>query len=152
MSDQLSTYCVATVIRDYDPPQEREASLGSFEEVFALLRASYSWFADLMAQLRAEDKVAGDVPIGGFGVCLRNRWGSVIEVGVGRDLWFLCRRIPAPSLCYSDRPELDGSLAFWLGGWHHTELSGEMLVSRSACLEAIRGFLESDEFQSYSQA
>ena len=52
---------------------------------------------------------------------LRNRWGGEVEVGIGRDVWFLMRHHPEPARCYSDRPTVDGALAFWLGGWHHTE-------------------------------
>lgn len=146
MADTAAPYCIATIILDCDPLREEETALGSFEEVVAQLRATHGWFADRMADLRAENETLHEVSVGGFGVRLRNRWGGVVEVGVGRDVWFLLRHVPRPSRCYSDRPPLDGCLGFWLDGWHHTELGREMLVSRTACLESLRRWLETGEF------
>jgi hypothetical protein len=99
-----------------------------------------------MADLRAEAENPDETPVGGFGVLLRNRWGGEVEVGVGRDIWFLFRRVPEPGRCYTDRPPLEGYLAFWLGGGHYTQLESDMLVSREAWLEALRRWLESDGF------
>jgi hypothetical protein len=146
MTDTAAPYCVATVIRPLDPPREEIKELRSFEEVVAHLRATHAWFADFMADLRAEGEARGDVPVGGFGVELRNRWGGEVEVGVGRDIWFLFQSRPEPARCYSDRPPLDGYLAFWLDGWHYTELARGMLVSRQACLAALRRWLETGAF------
>jgi hypothetical protein len=101
-----------------------------------------------MADRRAEDETPAEVPVGGFGVRLHNRWDGKVEVGVGRDVWFLFRHVPKPSQRYSNRPLLDGSLAFWLDGWHYTELESDMLVSQAACLEALRRWLETGEFPS----
>ncbi len=135
MPDMAPPYCVATVVREFEPLTEAITSLGSFEDVVVHLRATHSWFADRMADCRSEDDSPDAVPDGGGGVQLRNRWGSMVEVGVGREVWFLFRHAPEPSLCYSDRPPLDGYLAFWLGGWHHTELGRDMLVSRACVLK-----------------
>jgi len=150
--DSSTAYCVATVVLDWDPPREEVTPLGSFEEVVTHLRTTYNWFADLMADKQAAQDTPDEVPVGGFGVELRNRWGGVVEVGVGREVWFLMRLVPKPSKWYSDAPMLDGHLAFWLNGWHHTELDREALVSRTACLEALRQWLETGEFPKSSQA
>jgi hypothetical protein len=99
-----------------------------------------------MADLRSEGDTSGSVPVGGFGVELRNRWGGVVEVGVGRDVWFLFCHHPGPGRYYTDQPPLEGRLVFWLCGWHHTELGRDMLVSRPACLEALRRWLETGDF------
>lgn len=146
MTGSAVPYCVARFVRDLDPLQEEVAALGTFEEVVTQFRATHCWFADRMADQRIEDEPPDKVPIGGFGVQLRNRWGGEVEVGVGREVWFLMLHQPAPARCYSDRPPLDGYLAFWLCGWHHTELGRDMLVSRAACLEAVRQWLETGEF------
>src|SRR5438445_1269848 len=108
MTDAEHPYCVATVIREVHPEQiEDVVSLRSFEEVVAYLRHTYDWFADVIADYRAaEDFSPTDVPVGGFGVQLRNRWGGEVEVGVGRAVWFLFQREPRPSRCVSDRPAL----------------------------------------------
>jgi hypothetical protein len=146
MTDADIPYCVATVVRDANSPRNEVSRLGSFEEVAAHLHSAYVWFADLMADLRTEDETPHKVPVGGFGVRLQNRWGGEVEVGVGRDIWFLFRHLPEPRRCYSDRPPLDGYLAFWLDGWHYTELGRDMLVSRAACLSVIHQWLESGNF------
>lgn len=148
MVAESDCYCTATVVREVDPWQVEIASLDSFEDLLVFLRQTYNWFADLIADQRAEEdeRPLDKEPIGGFGVTLRNRWGSEVEVGIGRDLWFLMRFQPKPSRCFSDQSDSAGPLAFFLDGWHYTPLSGHMLVSRQACLTALRRWLNTDEF------
>jgi hypothetical protein len=146
MSDIASSYCVASVIRDPNRGEAEVTTLGSFDQVVAYLRDIHAWFADLMADIRAQDETPDGMRVGGFGVQLRNRLGGVVEVGTGRDVWFLLRSSPEPTRCYSDNPPLEGDLSFWLGGWHHTELGRHMLVSRVALFEALQQWLESGEF------
>ena len=144
------TYCEARVVRlaledEEHPLQEERARLDSFPEVERYLRRTYEWFADIMAESLAAEEPSGEA-IGGFGVRLTNRWEGVVEVGVGRKVWALFRVEPRPTLRFSDSPELAGSLVFYLDGWHHTELEGEMLVSRQACLRALEEWLETGRF------
>ena len=144
--NEAAAYCVVTVVRGLDPPRKEVTALGSFDDVVAHMRATYDWFADQLADLRGDDETPSKIPVGGFGVELRNRWGSVVEVGVGGDIWFLIRREPKPAYCYSDQPPIDGCLAFWLDGWHYTELGSDELVSRGSCLNAVRRWLEQGAF------
>jgi hypothetical protein len=146
MSDIASSYCVASVIRDPNTGEAEVTTLGSFEQVVAYLRDTHAWFSDLMADYRAQNEHPDDMRVGGFGVQLRNRLGGVVEVGTGRDVWFLIRHSPEPTRCYSDYPPLEGHLSFWLDGWHHTVLGRPMLVSRVALFEALQQWLESGEF------
>ena len=67
MTDIAAPYCVATAVREFDPPREEVTPLGSFEAVVAHLRTTHSWFADRMADLRAADDTPDEVPVGGFG-------------------------------------------------------------------------------------
>jgi hypothetical protein len=141
-------YCTATVIREVDPWQAEPVSLDSFVDLLVFLRQTYNWFADFIADQRAEEgkRRPDEEPIGGFGVTLRNRWKSELEVGIGRDLWFLMRLQPEPRDCFSDQPDSAGPLGFFLSGWHYTPLSGHLLVSRRACLAGLRRWLDSNEF------
>lgn len=151
MSSDLA-YCVARVIwptpeDEENPFREETARLDSFEFVVAHLKRTYDQFADFVADRRAAGGWPDDpVPIGGLGVRLTNRFGGVAEVGVGRRLWAFWRLVPEPIACYSDRPTLDGMLAFYLDGWHHTELDPAALVTREICLDALREWLESGRF------
>jgi hypothetical protein len=121
--------------------------LASFEEVVSFLRETYNWFADLIADRRAEEELPTKVePIGGFGVQLINHWGSQVEVGVGRDIWFLCRCRPKPTRGFSDNPQMVGWLVFYLDGWHYTSLDSLSLVPRDACISALKRWLEQNEF------
>ena len=61
-------------------------------------------------------------------------------------MWLLARIEPKPLCFYSDHPELDGALVFYLHGWHHTEMESTMLVSREACLAAVGVWLDSGQF------
>jgi hypothetical protein len=147
-------YCMARVIRfapedEDDPLPEESTRLDSFPEVERFLKRTYGWFAKVVAERRTLEECPGEA-IGGFGVKLTNRWMSMVEVGVGRKVWLLLRIVPRPTLCFSDHPEIDGSLVFYLDGWHHTELESEMLVSREACLRALHDWLETDCFPSAS--
>jgi len=114
MNTLPAPYCVATYIRDYDLQSEEVATLGSFDEVLSHLQTIQCWFADRMADMRAEDEASDDV-VGGLGVRLENRWGGKVEVGVGSDIWSLMRHQPTPSKCYSDRPQLAGLFGILVG-------------------------------------
>ena len=143
-----SDYCTATVIRGFDPPNQTIDTLVSFDEVRSHLAGVYDWFIDELVKLRADDPKWEEerARLGGFGVQLRNRWGGIIEVGVGRKVWFLHRHEPVPSRTLSDYPEMDGNLVFYLDGWHWTELDRTQLASREACLFALREWLDENRF------
>jgi hypothetical protein len=147
-------YCTARVVRlalkdGDDPLPEEFTPLPSFDEVVAFLKDTYQWFAEVVADRRASgpsSDATESEAIGGFGVDLTNRMGGVVMVGVGRRVWLLARIEPKPVLFHSDHPELDGTLVFYLDGWHHTEMESDMLVSRGACLAALRVWLDSGQF------
>ena len=133
-----------------EPDDEQLARHGTFDELVTLLKQVRDRHADEYADALADDPdaaraVDGDV-LGGFGVEVTNRWGSVVEVGPGRDVWFLFRHKPPPARCHSDRPTIAGTRVFYLDGGHHTELGADMLVSREECLRALRVWLDSGEF------
>lgn len=133
-----------------DPDVELVAHPGTFDEFVALLEQVRDRHSTEHADALAEDpdtarSVVGNV-LGGFGVQVTNRWGSVVEVGPGRDVWFLFRHEPSPSRCYSDHPPIEGTRVFYLDGGHHTELGADMLVSRDECLQVIRCWLDKDAF------
>jgi hypothetical protein len=135
-------YCIAAVGHDGEP----KTSLASFDDVRAYLRTTYNTLADEYADARADADEPQADPVGGFGVWLRNQWGSEVEVGVGRDVWFLIRTEPKPSTCFSDNPPVEGYLVFYLDGGHYTDLASRDLVSRAAAIETLRRWLETDEF------
>lgn len=139
-----------------DPDDEQVAHPGTFDEVVALLKQVHDRHANEYADALADGtdaarSTAGDV-LGGFGVEITNRWGSVVEVGPGRDVWFLFRHKPSPSRCYSDHPRIEGTRVFYLDGGHHTELEADMLVSRDECLRVLRGWLDGGAFPDKRQA
>jgi hypothetical protein len=135
-------YCIAAVGQDGEP----KTSLASFDDVLAYLRATYNTLADEYADARVDAEEPESDPVGGFGIWLRNRWGSEVEVGVGREAWFLFRLEPKPSICFSDNPPLDGYLVFYLDGGHYTDLASHDLASRAAAVETLRRWLETNEF------
>ena len=108
MTDAQQPFCVARAIRQVAPELiEESVVLDCFEGVVEHLRRIYAWFADSIADRRAMSMTEGPAaPLGGFGVRLRNRWGGEVEVGVGREIWFLFRHEPKPSKCFSDSPEV----------------------------------------------
>jgi hypothetical protein len=140
-------YCRATVIKQVDPERIDEVTvLHSFEEVLDHLQRTYNWFVDIIADMRSRcESSKFEPPVGGFGVRLRNRWESEVEIGVGREIWFLIQTVPEPSRCVSDAPELSGPLVFYLAGWHYTELERDMLASKVKCLTALRYWLDMGE-------
>ncbi len=147
----MEDYCTVRVRWNAgEPDDEQVARPGTFEEVEALLKEVRDRHANDYADALAEDaefleSAQGDA-LGGFGVEVTNRWGSVVEVGPGRDVWFLFRHQPKPGLCHSDQPPIEGTRVFYLDGGHHTELGADMLVSREECLRALREWLETGEF------
>jgi hypothetical protein len=135
-------YCIAAVGHDGEP----KTALATFDDVLAYLRATYNALADDYADGRVDAVEPEPDPVGGFGIWLRNRWGSEVEVGVGRDIWFLMRTEPKPSICFSDNPPLDDYLVFYLDGGHYTDLASRDLVSRAAAMEVLRRWLDASEF------
>lgn len=135
-------YCIAAIGHDGEP----KTVLTSFDDVLVHLRETYNAeaneYADARAGAVAEPE---DPPVGGFGVWLRNRWGSEVEVGVGRDVWFLIRIRPDPSKIVSDDPPLTGRLVFYLGGGHYTDFESRDLVSADAAKRALRRWLDANE-------
>lgn len=147
----MEGYCTVRVKWNAgEPDDEQVAHPGAFEEVVALLEQVRDRHANEYADRLAEDaefekSVRSDV-LGGFGVEISNRWGSLLEVGPGRDVWFLFRHEPPPGQCHSDRPPIQGTRVFYLDGGHHTELDSDMLVSREECLRALREWLDTGMF------
>jgi hypothetical protein len=139
-------YCIAAIVHDGEP----KTVLSSFDEVLAHLRQAYSAeaheYADARARASAEPQGPEDPPVGGFGVWLRNRWGSEVEVGVGRDVWFLIQLAPRPMRVCSDHPPVKGRLVFYLAGGHYTDFEGRDLVSADVAKQTLRRWLDSNEF------
>jgi hypothetical protein len=129
---------------------EQVSHLSTFDDLVALLKQVRDRHADEYADALAEVPEAvrslrSDV-LGGFGVEVTNRWGGVVEVGPGRDVWFLFRHEPRPSVGYTDHPPIEGTRVFYLDGGHHTELGRDMLVSREECLRVLREWLNTGAF------
>lgn len=141
--DNLQPYCIAAVGHDGEP----KTQLTTFDEVTSHLRQTYSLLVNEYADARInEDPVPESPPVGGFGVWLRNRWGGEIEIGVGRDVWFLVRLKPQPTKIYSDSPELSGRLAFYIAGGHYTDFDSRHLTSREEALRILRRWLDEGTF------
>jgi hypothetical protein len=142
-------YCIAAIGHDGEP----KTVLTSFDDVLIHLREAYNAEAREYADARATSAAEpDDPPVGGFGVWLRNRWGSEVEVGVGRDVWFLIRIQPRPSRVCSDHPPLQGLLVFYLDGGHYTDFEGHDLVSAGVAKQTLRRWLESNAFAEDGQA
>jgi hypothetical protein len=138
-------YCSA--VFKIDPPLMETVALVSFDAVVTFLLQAYNRFADQIADHRADQELSSEFErVGGVGVTLGNRWGSKVEVGVGRSIWFLFLLEPPPRRVFSDNPPMPQNLVFYLDGGHHTELTSGMLVSREACLAVLRAWLEKNEF------
>lgn len=122
----------------------------SLEDLVAYLKGVRNRHVTEMADRRAESSDPGPIDpseaLGGFGVEVTNRWGSVVEVAAGKDAWFLFRHLPAPSRSFSDVPSIEGTRVFYLDGGHHTELTGSELASPEGCLRVLRHWLETNEF------
>jgi hypothetical protein len=146
MSIATRPYCTILIVREVDPRREETFECSTFDEVITFLRKTHTSFADVIADRRAEENNAERVSIGGFGVTLINRWQDKVEVGIGRDVWFLARTTAVGTLVFSDKPSVSGTMAFFLAGSHHTELESRQLVSRNACAKALRDWLDKNEF------
>src|SRR5262249_44621855 len=91
---EVESYCTVRVKWNADEPGDVEvAHPDTFDKVVAILKQVRDRHADEYADALANDPdfaraVSGDV-LGGFGVEIANRWGSIVEVGPGRDVWFL---------------------------------------------------------------
>lgn len=122
----------------------------SFEGLLALLKDVRDKHADAYAEYMAAkpEPCAQDNRdmLGGVTVEVTNRWGSVAEVGLGRDVCFLARLHPEPSEIHSDRPSINGTRVFFLDGGHHTELDADLLVSREGFLQTLRRWLDEGAF------
>ncbi len=147
-------------------PEVQEAALASIEELLFLLErirdqfaADYHYLDDEPAATDEEsehwehdypdrDLLAIDAPLGGVGVDVTNRWGSLAEVGFGWDVCYFFRHIPRPGARCTDSPFIKGSRAFWLAGGHHTELEVSMLVSPAGFLRALSLWLTTNRFTS----
>jgi hypothetical protein len=150
-ASSVEDYCTVRVKWNGGAPVDEQVFHPvSFDEVVALLKQVRDRHADEYADAVASDpelarSLSGDV-LGGFGVDIKNRWGSIVEVGPGRDVWFLFRHEPRPGLCHSDRPPINGTRVFYLDGGHHTELEPDALVSRDECLRVLRDWLGTGAF------
>jgi hypothetical protein len=143
--DELA-YCTAKVmINELD---EKIDTLASFNDVLSYLGAVHDWFIEQVVDRWGNSHEWGEESprLGGFGVQLQNRWGGVVEVGVGDKVWFLHRHKPKPSRTFSDHPEEVGYFVFYLDGWHWTELDRTQLASHDACLSALRDWLDDNCF------
>jgi len=153
----MDRYCTVRVKwNGGEPEDEQVAHPDTFDALVALLKQVRDRHANEYADSLADDpdaaeSVRGDV-LGGFGVEVTNRWGSMVEVGPGRDVWFLFRHEPQPARCHSDRPPIDGTRVFYLAGGHHTELGAHLLVSRQECLRALLVWLDTGAFPDNRQA
>ena len=136
---QQSHYCEASVGHNTEP----KSILGSFDEVVAYLKTSRNALVDkYVEQVREPDPN----PLGGFGIWLRNRWNSELEVGVGLGIWLFIRLKPKPTAIYSDAPKVTGRLVFYLDGGHYTDFDAADLVTKEAAIRALRDWLESNNF------
>lgn len=147
MSSVVDGYCtVRAKWNSGDADVEETAHPATFEELVAFLTRYRDRRVDGLVD--ASDELPGGLvgPLGGFGVEVVTRWGSVVETAAGRDAWFLFRHEPPPARCHSDRPPIEGVQVFFLDGGHHTELAAEMLVSREECLRTLRDWLDSGAF------
>ena len=150
-SSVIENYCTIRVKwNGGEADDEQVVQPCSFQDVVASLKQVRDRHANEYADHLANDPesrllLEGDV-LGGIGVEVTNRWGSVVEVGPGRDVWFLCRFKPSPTRCFSDCPLIEGMRVFNLDGGHYTELDAKMLVSEEECLRALRNWLDTGTF------
>jgi hypothetical protein len=147
----VDSYCGVRVKWNCGEPEaEQVARPATFDDLVVLLKQvrgrHANEYADALSEDRDRAQSANSDVLGGFGVEITNRWGSVVEVGPGRDVWFLFLHAPGPGRCHSDRPPLVGTRVFYLDGGHHTELGAEMLVSREECLRVLRDWLDTGAF------
>ncbi len=144
MMDPKICTVTLTELLDDGRTQERTFDMASMAELTEFFDEVY---AGNLRQLGHEpydreplDGATGQV-IGGFGVRCRNRSGKEMEVGIGRDWWFLIDLSESGgAIISSGGPEAD-ELIFYLHGWHHTSLSSTDLISRDECLSAIECWL-----------
>ena len=153
----MDSYCTIRVKWNGGQPEDEQvARPNTFDDLVILLKQVRDRHSDEYAEWRIKEREAGNPPcpdiLGGFGVEVTNRWGSVVEVGPGRDVWFLFRHEPQPGVCYSDQPAIDGTRVFYLDGGHHTELGCDMLVSQEECLRVLRGWLDTGTFPAGKRA
>ena len=121
--------------------------LPNAEAVIEFLQNTRERFATHIADSNAElpdDERIDLSSIEGFGVQLTNRFGGVIEFGLGRRFSLLIRLAPKPTKIYRKPTDKQGSLVFFIDGWHHTEMEISDLISRHESLIALRYWLESN--------
>ncbi|MBL8814411.1 MAG: hypothetical protein JNL58_00160 [Planctomyces sp.] len=115
------------------------------DSVVRFLEDTHDRFAIQLADQNAErpdDERIGLSEIGGFGVQLTNRFGGRIEIAVGRRFCLLIRLAPPPTRIYRTPTHNEGTLVFFLDGWHHTEMELSELVSRDEYRVLLSTWLE----------
>jgi hypothetical protein len=149
-----SVYCIARVGEIIERSEGCEIELVLTElpdvgSVIEFLKGTYDRFATQIADQNAErsdeDRIELST-IGGFGVQLKNRFGSEIEIGLGRKFCLLIRLVPKPTKICRSNVQNDDTLVFFVDGWHHTEMSISELVPRDLCLSYLRDWLDYDTF------
>ena len=149
-----TAFCIARVGEPVETPDGCDVDfvhteLPDTDAVIKLLQDTYARFATQLADQNAErpeDERTDLSTIGGFGVQLTNRFGGEIEIGLGRQLCLLIRLNPEPTRIYRNPTNDEGTLVFYLDGWHHTEMDLSQLVARDDCLACLRTWLETNVF------
>ena len=147
-------FCTARVGEPVETPDGDDVNfihtaLPDTESVFNFLKDTYDRFVTLLADQNAELPEAERIDlsaIGGFGVQLTNRFGGEIEIGLGRQLCLLIRLNPEPTRIYRNPTPHEGTLVFYLDGWHYSEMEASELVAREDCLARLRAWLETNVF------
>jgi hypothetical protein len=147
----MSRYCTVRVRRQKaEGMDEQIVHPPSFDELLIFLKQVRDQhaeeYADWLATLPESERSEYHDTLGGMGVDVTNRWGGVVEVGPGQDVWFLFRSEPPPGRYYSDNPPIQGTRVFYLDGGHHTELTADMLVSQKECLRVLQEWLDTGVF------
>ena len=149
-----TAFCIARVGEPVETPDGCDVEfvhteLPDTDAVINFLQDTYARFATQLADQNAERSENERIDlstIGGFGVQLTNRFGGKIEIGLGRQLCLLIRLNPEPTRIYRNPTDHEGTLVFYLDGWHHTEMEPSELVASDDCLGCLRAWLETNVF------
>lgn len=147
-----STFCIARVGEPIETSDGCDVhfvhtELADADAVITFLQSTYDRFATQIADQNAErsdDERIDLSAIGGFGVQLTNRFGGEIEIGLGRKFCLLIQLTPPPTQIYRTRTQHEGTLVFYVDGWHHTEMDISDLVPRDDCISSLRKWLETN--------